>query len=141
SGKVTVTTKNVSAITLTPPGLSKVVLDGQELAAAPHYRKVEGRWAAGAPEGLAKRHGLQGPIDDAFMDSFVMVTPTGKPMNEKVGAWVASEQERAISLWRRFFRGDARVEKDDAVTDAQIAESNLVLWGDPSSNRILAKIA
>jgi dienelactone hydrolase len=141
SGKVTLTTKNVSAISLTPPGVSKVLIDGQELAAAPHYRKADGKWAAGAPEGLVKRHGLQGPIDDAFMDSFVMVTPTGKPLNEKVGAWVTSEQERAITMWRRFFRGDARVEKDDAVTDAQIAENNLVLWGDPSSNKILAKIA
>ncbi len=141
SGKATVTTKNVSALTLTLPGLSKVVIDGQDLAAAPHYRKVDGKWAAGVVEGLAKRHGLQGPIDDAFMDSFVMVTPTGKPLNEKVGAWAASEQERAITMWRRFFRGDARVIKDDAVSDADIANSNLVLWGDPSSNKVLAKIA
>ena len=37
----------------------------------------------------SKRHGLQGPIDDAFMDSFLMVRPTGKPLNEKVGAWTA----------------------------------------------------
>lgn len=141
SGKATVTTRNVSAISLTAPGLAKVVLDGQELAAAPHYHKADGKWAPGAQEGLVKRHGLQGPIDDAFMDSFVMVTPTGKPQSDKVGAWVASEQERAIVMWRRFFRGDARVEKDDAVSDADIASSNLVLWGDPSSNRVLARIA
>src|SRR4029079_14001776 len=82
-----------------------------------------------------------GPIDDAFMDSFVMVTPTGKRLNDKVGAWVASEQERAITMWRRFFRGDARVTKDDAVSEADLANSNLVLWGDPSSNKVLAKIA
>ncbi len=44
-------------------------------------------------------------------------------------------------MWRRFFRGEARVIKDDAVSDADIASSNLVLWGDPSSNKILAKIA
>ena len=32
--------------------------------------------------------------------------------------------------------------KDDTdVTDADIAEHNLVLWGDPSSNAVLAKIA
>ncbi len=62
-------------------------------------------------------------------------------MNEKTAAWVASEQTKAIEMWRRFFRGDARVIKDDAVTDAEIAASNLVLWGDPSSNKILARIA
>jgi len=141
SGKVTLTTKNVTALSLTLPSASKVVIDGQDLAAAPHYRKADGKWAAGAVDGLAKRHGLQGPIDDAFMDSFVMVTPTGKPMHEKVGAWVSAEQERATMMWRKFFRGDARVVKDDAVTDDLIANCNLVLWGDPSSNKILAKIA
>ncbi len=90
---------------------------------------------------LAKRHGLQGPIDDAFMDSFVMVKPTGKPMNEKVGAWVDQEMTHAVDHWRKQFRGEARVVADDAVTDADMASSNLVLWGDPSSNKVLAKIA
>ena len=31
--------------------------------------------------------------------------------------------------------------EDKDVTDADIAASNLVLWGDPGSNRILARIA
>ena len=30
---------------------------------------------------------------------------------------------------------------DTAITDTDIANSNLVLWGDPSSNQILARIA
>jgi dienelactone hydrolase len=141
SGKATLTTKNVSALSLALSGISKVAIDGQELAAAPHFHKEDGKWTAGPAVGLAKRHGLQGPIDDAFLDSFVMVTPTGKPYHEKVGAWVASEEERALAMWRRFFRGEARVLRDDAVTEADIAACNLVLWGDPSSNRILAKIA
>ena len=32
-------------------------------------------------------------------------------------------------------------EDDAAVTDADIASSNLVLWGDPGSNKVLARIA
>jgi hypothetical protein len=90
---------------------------------------------------LRKRHGLQGPIDDAFMDSFLMVRPTGTPLNEKVGAWASAEMKHALDHWRRQFRGDARVKDDSAVTDADIAAHNLVLWGDPSSNKLLAKIA
>ncbi|MEO7319783.1 MAG: prolyl oligopeptidase family serine peptidase, partial [Chthoniobacteraceae bacterium] len=89
---------------------------------------------------LAKRHGLQGPIDDAFMDSFVFVKPTGKPLNDKVGAWAKSELDRAVTEWRRVFRGEARVVDDEVVSAADIANSNLVLWGDPSSNAVLAKI-
>jgi hypothetical protein len=58
----------------------------------------------------------------------------------QVGAWAKSELERAISEWRRVFRGEARVKDDRAISRDDIANSNLVLWGDPSSNAVLAKI-
>ncbi|MFL5341535.1 MAG: hypothetical protein ACJ8F7_15425, partial [Gemmataceae bacterium] len=38
------------------------------------------------------------------------------------------------------FRGEAIVKADSEITDADIVASNLVLWGDPASNKILAKI-
>ena len=153
-------TTNVTGLTFSmAPGLCpldgsrkvKVTLDDQVLEApAPgsdrswkaQFHKDGSSWAVGAlPDGLRKRPGLQGPIDHAFMDSFIMVKPTGKPLNDKVGDWAAKEMEHAIVHWRRQYRGDARVTTDDAVSDADIAGSNLVLWGDPSSNKILAKIA
>jgi hypothetical protein len=62
-------------------------------------------------------------------------------MNETVGNWVASEEQRAIREWRGLFRGDTPVKDDSAVTDADIAASNLILWGDPQSNKVLARIA
>jgi len=138
---VKISTKNVSGIRIDGP-CSKMVIDGQEISGSRRLRKYDGKWTAVADplDGLRKVHGLQGPIDDAFMDSFVMVTPSGKPMNEKTGAWVAAEQARAIEMWRRFFRGDARVVKDDAVTPDMIASSNLVCWGDPQSNKLLEGI-
>jgi hypothetical protein len=109
------------------------------------FRKSGSRWdlVEGPPDAaqLWKRHGLQGPIDDAFTDSFLMVRPTGKALNEKVGAWVATELAHATNHWRRQFRGDARVKDDSAVTEADLATHHLVLWGDPSSNQLLAKIA
>jgi hypothetical protein len=91
-------------------------------------------------QGARKRHGLSGPIDDAFMDSFLYVAPTGQPLNAKVGGWVKSEMERAAREWRRQFRGDAPTKTDAQVKDEDIAKSNLILWGDPSSNAVLAKI-
>jgi dienelactone hydrolase len=90
---------------------------------------------------LRKRHDLQGPIDDAFMDSFVVVRPTGTAKYTKIGEWAKAEGDRAIEHWRRHFRGEARVKDDSAVTDADIASSNLVLWGDPESNAVLKRIA
>jgi dienelactone hydrolase len=131
----------------------KVTLDEDELQGPAvlsdrsweaHFRKKNGHWEVvdkvdDAP--LRKRHGLQGPIDDAFMDSFLMVKPTGKPLNDRVGAWAAGEMRHAVEHWRKQFRGEARVKADDAVTEADIRDHNLVLWGDPSSNKVLAKIA
>ncbi len=161
SSTVRVKTQNVTAFTLDmPSGLCPlnssrrpvVVLDDQKIEAAPvasdrswtaHFRKTNNRWSlfeAADDGGLVKRHGSQGPIDDAFMSSFMMVRPTGKAMNERIGAWIASEQSRAIEQWRAIFRGEARVKDDTAITDDDIAQSNLVLWGDPASNKILAKI-
>ncbi len=105
-------------------------------------RKQGNEWliAESAAEGLRKRHGLQGPIDDAFMDSFLMVRPSGKPQKDAVGEWVVNEMDHAITHWRQQFRGDARVKDDRDISDEDIANHNLVLWGDPASNSLLAKI-
>jgi hypothetical protein len=75
------------------------------------------------------------------MESFLMVQPTGEPLNARIGAWAAAELGHATNQWRQQFRGDARVKDDTAVTDADVAANNLVLWGDPSSNRLLARLA
>ncbi len=159
---VRATTKNVSAFSFSmAPGLCpldptrrpKVTLDGQTVESPPissdrswtaHFRKRGAKWAtvqSPADDGLRKRHGLQGPLDDAFMDSFLMVRPTGSPMNAKVCAWTSAEMNHAIDHWRRQFRGEAPAKNDTDITDDDIASSNLVLWGDPSSNKLLARVA
>jgi len=157
---IAITTQNVAALSLEmPAGLCPldnsrrpvVVIDKQEVAAAPvasdrswtsRFRKTDGKWSLveTPEEGLRKVHGLQGPIDDAFMSSFVFVRPTGKAMNDKVAAWSASELNRAATQWRQMFRGEARIKDDTAITDADIAGSNLILWGDPASNTVLARL-
>lgn len=156
------TTKNVSALTLSfgsglcPFDATKrvhVVLNGQALEASvpqtdrswtTHYRKSDGKWAIVASlddATLAKRPGMQGPIDDAFLDSFLMVRPTGTPLNDKVGKWATTEMAHASEHWRKQFRGDAPTKDDTAISDEDIASHNLVLWGDPQSNKVLARIA
>jgi len=159
---IRITTRNISGFTLAfEPGqcpldntrTPRVFIDSSKPSAprimsdrswTASYRKSGSRWElVEEPDDFArlrKRHGLQGPIDDAFTDSFLMVRPTGKALNEKIGAWAGAEMARAIEQWRRQFRGDARVKDDSAVTEADIAAHNLVLWGDPSSNQLLARI-
>ncbi len=104
---------------------------------------ADGHWRAGPlpGEGLAKRSGLQGPIDDALMDSFIFVAPAGRDSSELVNKWVDAEMERAIVHWRRHFRGHARVKKETEITAEDIASANLVLWGTPQMNSLLGKVA
>lgn len=142
-----VATKNVSSFTLDPPaGVPRMVrIDGgamQTLAAgAGAWVHTATGWQPGEPQGLRKKPGLQGPIDDALMDRFVFVTP-GKPARHPaVDAWVKAELNHAVEHWRRQMRGDAIVKKDTEITEQDIASSNLILWGDPASNAILARIS
>lgn len=161
SSTVNVTTKNVVALTLKMPsgycpldtaGNPLVIIDGKKLEAPPvqtdrswtaYFRRQGRSWKVvdnQVEEGLRKRHGLQGPIDDAFMDSFIFVKPSGKALNEKTSTWFELESARAVDQWRKTFRGEARVTTEDKLTDAEIASNNIVLWGDMKNNRVLAKI-
>ncbi len=90
---------------------------------------------------IRKRPSLCGPIDHAFMDSFLFVKPTAVPLSPTLGEWTQRELAHATKQWRGIFRGDAPTMDDTKLTDAQIASSNLVLWGDPSSNAVLKRIA
>ena len=40
----------------------------------------------------------------------------------------------------KWLRGDVRVKNDRAVTDSDIADHNLILFGDPNSNSVIAKV-
>jgi pimeloyl-ACP methyl ester carboxylesterase len=105
---------------------------------------VNSEWHTGTPpweNELRKRHGLQGPIDDALMDSFVFVTPGGECRHPLVQEWTTAELDHAITHWRQQMRGDARVKADAEIAEEDIADHNLILWGDPASNSVLARIA
>jgi pimeloyl-ACP methyl ester carboxylesterase len=161
AGQIKVSTTNVSALTLAmPAGLCpagkgsfvKVSLDGRVLDAPKveanrswtgHFRKRGGKWelAGDTPALPGKHHGMQGPIDDAFLDSFIMVKPTGKPLNDAVATWTGNAMTNAVREWRLQFRGETPVKNDSSITEADIAGNNLVLWGDPQSNRLLRRIA
>jgi hypothetical protein len=93
-----------------------------------------------SPDNWRKRSGMQGPIDDAFLDSFLFVHPSRQGWHEPTAVWVDAEMERAKEQWRRHFRGTVRVKEDQQLTDDDIARHNLILWGDPASNSLLARI-
>lgn len=92
-------------------------------------------------QGLVKKHQLQGPVDDALMDSFLFIEPTGQFIQPAVESWVKSEMQRAVREWRRQMRGDVRIKKDSAVTPEDLKQHHVILWGCPQSNQVLARIA
>lgn len=141
---------NIASFAIDPRGANwkpaRVVINGKAIpVSAPHgelvFSKKKGQWVEGALEGLRKKPGLQGPIDDAFMDSFVYVTPGGQGFFPETAKWITEEMERAKREWRGQFRGDVVTVSDTEITDEQIRNSNLILWGDPASNQILKRLA
>ena len=151
--KFTVKTKGVAGFTLgvlaiwADEGSPEVTVDGQVFHGATRFEKVGGQWVdprtidRAVVSSLAKRHDLQGPIDDAFMAPFVFVRPTGRSSNPRIAAWVRSEMELAIRKWKVNFRGEVTIVDDTAVTDELMKAKHLVLWGDAESNQLIAKLA
>ncbi len=108
------------------------------------WYKREGKWTDEPLDpgpALAKRPGMQGPIDDAFMSSFLFVLPSRPCRHGVVQRFVDREVEFARSRWRQIMRGEDRVVLDTELTSEQIRTCNLVCFGDFQSNRYLASIA
>lgn len=90
---------------------------------------------------MRKRHGLQGPIDDAFMEPFLCVRPTGAPNHALANDGAKARLELFAKEFPKWMRGDVQVKDDTAITKDDIANQNLILFGDPSSNKLIAQIA
>lgn len=88
---------------------------------------------------LRKKPGLQGPIDDAFLEPFLVVLPSGKSSHAAVQRWVEFESKHMQDRWKALFRGKVRAKLDKDVTDADIQKYHLVCWGTPESNSVLKK--
>lgn len=101
------------------------------------------RWQIASKRGmheLSKRPGLQGPLDDAFMSAFVFVPPDSRADSALVDRWVSSEYHHATQQWQRHMRGDIVAAAPADVTDEMIANRNLVLFGTPETNSLIAKL-
>jgi predicted esterase len=88
---------------------------------------------------LLKKHGLQGPIDDAFLEPFLVVTPAGKEPSTAVQEWIDFELAHFRDRWRQVFRGELRIKSAADVTPRDIEQFHLIVWGTPESNPLLKK--
>ncbi len=106
-----------------------------------------GRWHSVLPERIVtdrlrrpqKAPGLQGPIDDAFMEPFLCVRGTGAAWHEATDNYARANLERFRDEWSKYLRGDLPIKDDVEVTPEDIASRHLILFGDPSSNSLIAQ--
>ncbi len=142
----TLTTRNITRLTLAETAAARhITIDGQQLnlKPAPHLTlaRTGDRWGLARPvQGLVKTHALQGPIDDAFMDPFLLVRPTGQPWNAEAHAQALRLLARFDRLYAKGLRAHPRIKNDKDVTSSDIAKYNLILFGDPGSNRWITRL-
>ncbi len=143
---------NISRFAIHPPMLqgpdAKLRIAGADVAvpkdnSALVFAIHDGEWqCVGARSDVVlagKRPGLQGPIDDAFSAPFLCVRGTGKPWNFEVNAWASASLRRFEYEWARYMRGDLPVKNDTEVTEADLRDKHLILFGDPGSNSWIAR--
>lgn len=149
-GALTVTTDGIERFSLTPPesiappAKTTVEVDGEKFAApvaALTFEKTGGHWrvATGPVAALSKHPGLQGPVADAFTRGFLCVRPTGTPWHEAVNHHAAALLEALRANWLKRHYGDLPVKADTEITAEDRARFDLILFGDPGSNRLIAE--
>lgn len=95
----------------------------------------------GADKSLpGKLPGQQGPIDDAFTTPFLCVRGTGKAWNPVVQKYADAALDRFAAEWHQYFRGKLRIKNDTDIDQNDIRLKNLILFGDPGSNSLIAKV-
>ncbi|HTN76453.1 MAG TPA: alpha/beta hydrolase-fold protein, partial [Pirellulaceae bacterium] len=159
NGRFEVTTKNVTQLKLTLEGSPEdrtIVIDGQTaqlLTKRPfngkhlHLELLNGQWRPTSSQrqsnqlaSLGKYHGLQGPIDDAFLEPFLVVLPSGNYSNPRLRQWVDFEIAHLKSRWAGLFRGELPVRLDVEITADDMNKYHLVCFGDGESNNVIAKL-
>ena len=160
---VKVQTQNVSGLTLSmeagecpldPRTTPVVFIDGQELAVHKvqtdlswevSLEKQDGFWkkvtAGNTGVMLRKKPGLQGPIDDVFMDRFVIVKPSGQMRRSLSDRWIRREQARLEDQWREQFRGEALAVSDLDFNVDEWKDANWVLFGSPETNALIKQLS
>jgi predicted esterase len=156
------TTQNIRTLHLVLPEgttqVQEIAIDEQKFDVKPwtdsggathvYLQKAGKAWRAVLPQKLMterqqrpqKVAGLQGPIDDAFTDSFLCVRGAGKPWHAATERYADANLKRFQAEWSKYLRGQLPVKDDVDVTNDDIATKHLILFGDPSSNSLISQV-
>lgn len=123
-----------SYLVSTPQGLRRIEPQGDRLVIS--FSPPPEPQASFPPR---KRHGLCGPCEEVFDDSFIVVQGTAGDADDD--RLLAEKVRRFSREWDAFADGFPRVKLDTLITDDDIAGSNLVLFGRPQTNYLVAQVA
>ena len=139
----TVTTKNVARVKFDVPAAS-FTIDGQTIKAGanPVFQKTNGKWAVatGRPAGLRKVHGCRDRLRTRLPTGSSPCAAAASRGTTAVHNYANQRFDSFRTEFAKWMRGDIRVKDDKSVSAADIANYNLVLFGDPGSNVMIAKV-
>ncbi len=101
--------------------------------------ELERAAAAAADWPPPKRKGLCGPVEKVLDSRFLVVVGTAGPSREAEASRQAAETW--MTDWQSFAGSEPRCKRDREVTQTDIATANLVLFGTPATNTVLARMA
>jgi pimeloyl-ACP methyl ester carboxylesterase len=140
-----VRTENVRVLSLTPCQADRpeeVRIDDHRLSLRGDQLlvKITGRWQVLEAMEFSrqvqtrpmKRHGLAGPIDDAFRSAFTVIAPQVARNSSPAAGYHQAAWQRFATEWDKWLRGRLPTGPRD--------NAHLVLFGDPQSNPAIAEV-
>lgn len=115
-----------------------IVLNGKERVVDLVDTKDE-KFILTEPGKITKRSGLCGPFYELLEHRFILVCPSkGNPdaLKRDQTLWA-----KFVVDWQAFSTGFPRLQYDTALSEKDIADCNLILFGTPETNAFLARIA
>jgi hypothetical protein len=138
--RLTITTSNVARLVLGPPTTHtnpkrpfQATVNGKAVTVQPSSGKLTVAISPVEDTPLRKSPDLCGPIKEVFNRRFLFVVGRDKADVEHA--------RRVQKDWFAFAKGIRQIMRDTAITDAEMARSNLILFGTPKTNTVLAKLA
>jgi hypothetical protein len=91
---------------------------------------------------------IEGPVEHAFMSRFLIVSGAGTratlyadpPPPDEMSLAIQHSVDDFVNLWKYRYGVPCRVQAPVLVTEQDVADSNLILFGKPEDNGLLANI-
>jgi len=151
--RMVVKTENVHSFSVSRQS-TQIEIDGKTLSAAGQtfQHDPEGNWLSSSERRSGTKHPTcSGPISNLFFEGLVLVPGTsGSDEATFFNDWVARDargyfRSRNGGVHRGGIRGDNTIDlpiiNDKALTKEELTHNNLLLYGTPQTNTILAQFA